>query len=109
MEFNNLWERQTIEDEKMAVIKKDWTEGKVPDLPYVIIDQENLKTHIENKLKDIDGNKYSKKENITPETTITANTNSGLYYFNQYAPVITTILSLVASTLSILAVTGVFK
>ena len=60
-------------------------------------------------IKDIDGNKYSKKENITPETTITANTNSGLYYFNQYAPVITTILSLVASTLSILAVTGVFK
>ena len=60
-------------------------------------------------IKDIDGNKYSKKENITPETTITASTNSGLYYFNQYAPVITTILSLVASTLSILAVTGVFK
>ncbi len=60
-------------------------------------------------IKDMDGNKYSKKENITPETTITANTNSGLYYFNQYAPVITTILSLVASTLSILAVTGVFK
>ena len=60
-------------------------------------------------ITDIDGKKYSKKENITPETTITANTNSGLYYFNQYAPVITTILSLVASTLSILAVTGVFK
>lgn len=59
MEFNNLWERQTIADEKMAVIKKDWTEGKVPDLPYVIIDQEKLKTHIENKLKDIDGDRMT--------------------------------------------------
>ena len=58
---------------------------------------------------DINGNELSKNDIITPETTITAATNSGLYYFNQYAPVVTTVLSLVSTTLSILAVTGVLK
>ena len=60
-------------------------------------------------IQDVDGNKYSKRMDITPETTITANTNSPLYYFNQYVPVITTILSLISSTISILAITGVLK
>jgi hypothetical protein len=45
-----------------------------------------------------------KGERITPETVITAQTNHGLYYFNQYAPVITTILTIVTTTISILAV-----
>ena len=60
-------------------------------------------------LRDINNKKYSKKEFITPESTITANTNSFLYKFNKYAPAITTILSITASTLSIMAVTGVLK
>lgn len=59
MEFNNLWERQAIEEQKMAVIRKDWTEGKVPDLPYIIIDQDNLKKRIEDKLECIDGNRMT--------------------------------------------------
>lgn len=59
MEFNNLWDRQAIEDQKMAVIRKDWTEGKVPDLPYVIIDQDDLKKHIEGKLEKIDDNRMT--------------------------------------------------
>lgn len=61
------------------------------------------------KIVDINGNELSKTDIITPETTITAATNSGLYYFNLYAPVVTTVLSLISTTLSILAVTGVFK
>lgn len=59
MVFNGLWDRQTIEDIKMEVIRKDWTEGKVPDLPYMIIDQNSLKQHIEEKLKKIDGDRMT--------------------------------------------------
>lgn len=39
----------------MDTIKKDWIEGKVPDLPFVIIDQQELKDHIGEKLSNIDG------------------------------------------------------
>lgn len=59
MEINGLWEVQDVEEKKMEVIRKDWTEGKVPDLPYVIVDQNNLKRHIEEKLKSIDGNRMT--------------------------------------------------
>ncbi len=52
-------------------------------------------------IKDFDGNKLSKNAEITPETIITANTNSFLYYFNQYAPVITTILTIISTTISV--------
>ena len=52
-------------------------------------------------LHDINGKKYSKKEFITPETTITARSNSFFYNWNRYAPTITTVLSIVVSALSI--------
>jgi protein involved in polysaccharide export with SLBB domain len=52
-------------------------------------------------ITDITGRKLSKEDEITPETIIMARTNATLYYFNQYAPVITTILSIVSTTLSI--------
>ena len=60
-------------------------------------------------LIDINGNKLTKNDIITPETTITAETNSGLYFFNLYAPVITTFLTLISTTISILAIVGVFN
>ena len=59
-------------------------------------------------ITDIDGNALSKLDTITPETSIEVKTNSPLYYFNQIAPVVTSILSIVSTTISILAVTGVF-
>ena len=52
-------------------------------------------------IRDSEGNKLSKSAVITPEATITAETNSFLYYFNQYAPVITTILSIISATISV--------
>ena len=55
---------------------------------------------------DINGNKVKKNEFITPESTITAKTNSFTYYFGIYAPVITTILTAISTTLSIIAVTA---
>ena len=57
-------------------------------------------------ITDVEGKKYSKKTVIQPEMTIEAATNSKLFYFNQYAPVLTTLLSIIATSLSILAVTG---
>ena len=57
-------------------------------------------------ITDINGKKLSKKAIITPETNIEAKTNSFGYYFNQYAPVATTLLSIVTSILSIVAITA---
>lgn len=61
MEYSNLWKSLTdkVEANKLNTIRKDWTEGKVPDLPYVIIDQEEVKKHIKDKLVEIDGQRMS--------------------------------------------------
>jgi protein involved in polysaccharide export with SLBB domain len=47
------------------------------------------------------GRRLGKGDEITPETIITARTNGALYYFNQYAPVITTALSIASTFISI--------
>lgn len=60
-------------------------------------------------ITDVNGKKYKKSEFIKPEMTIEAKSNSHLYYFNQYAPIVTTILSAVSTSISILAVTGVIN
>ena len=50
---------------------------------------------------DLNGRRLNKTDIITPETTITANTNHFLFYFNQYAPVITTTLSVISTALTV--------
>jgi hypothetical protein len=55
-------------------------------------------------MADITGKRLTKNDSIMPETVITAKTNHGLYYFTRYAPVITTVLSIIGTTLSIMAV-----
>lgn len=57
------------------------------------------------KITDLNGNKLKKSDAITPETTITASTNSFTYYWGKYAPVVTTVLSAVSTVLTIMAVT----
>ena len=59
MEYKELWNKLSIDSQKMDIIRKDWTEGKVPDLPFVIIDQQDLKQHIGDKLKGIDGERMT--------------------------------------------------
>jgi hypothetical protein len=49
----------------------------------------------------INGRFLSKKDKISPETVITAETNSFLYHFNQVAPFITTALSIITTLISI--------
>jgi protein involved in polysaccharide export with SLBB domain len=46
---------------------------------------------------DLNGRQMNKTDIITPETTITAPTNHFLFFFNQYAPVITTTLTIISS------------
>lgn len=60
-------------------------------------------------ITDVAGKKHKKSEFIQPEMTIEAKANSALYYFNQYAPVVTTILSTVSVSISVLAATGVIQ
>ncbi|GHU07449.1 hypothetical protein FACS1894151_01770 [Spirochaetia bacterium] len=54
------------------------------------------------KIREISGRELRKGDAITPETTITAEANSFLYHFNQIAPVVTTILSIISTTISLL-------
>jgi protein involved in polysaccharide export with SLBB domain len=46
---------------------------------------------------DLNGRRMNKTDIITPETTITAAANHFLFYFNQYAPIITTTLTIITS------------
>jgi protein involved in polysaccharide export with SLBB domain len=56
-------------------------------------------------IRDIYGKKMKKTDEILPETNITAETNHFLYFFNQYAPLITTVLSVVTTFFTVMAVT----
>lgn len=58
------------------------------------------------KITDKNNKKYSKREFITPESTITAETTAFMFYFSKYAPLITTTLSAVTTVISIIAVTS---
>ena len=54
-------------------------------------------------ITETSGKRMKKTDAIVPETVITATTNHGLYYFNQYAPVLTTILTVISSIFSVQA------
>lgn len=53
------------------------------------------------EIRDMNGTKQAKETMIGPESTITARTNNFLYYFNQFAPPIMTVLSIVSTFLSV--------
>ena len=52
-------------------------------------------------ITDLSGKRLRKRDAITPETIISANTNHLLFFFNQYAPVITTVASIATTLISI--------
>jgi protein involved in polysaccharide export with SLBB domain len=52
-------------------------------------------------ITDMAGKRMNKTDAISPETIITAKNNHPLYVFNQVAPVVTTILSIISATLSL--------
>lgn len=57
--LEELWSKLTVPEDSLNAIQRDWSEGKVPELPYVIIGQSALKEHIGRKLRDIDGNRMT--------------------------------------------------
>jgi len=57
-------------------------------------------------ITDVNGRTQSKTVSITPETNILANSNAFLYYFNQYAPIVTTSLTVLTTVLTLIAVTA---
>ncbi|MDR1987032.1 MAG: hypothetical protein LBP88_08700 [Treponema sp.] len=57
---------------------------------------------------DMNNKSLPLSEYIPPESMISVPTNTLLARFNQFGPIVTSILSIVSATLSILAITGVF-
>lgn len=49
-------------------------------------------------ITDVDGNRVNKTDIIPPDSAIIAKTNSFLYWWNQYAPIITTIGAVLTAT-----------
>jgi protein involved in polysaccharide export with SLBB domain len=60
------------------------------------------------RITDMNNRKLSEQEVIVPEISIDVPINRFSARFNQYGPIITTILSIVSMTLSIFAMSGVF-
>ena len=76
---------------------KDW--NYYINLAGGFIDQMNSFESV--KIVDANGKKMSKDDDITPETVITAKSNDFLYYFNTWAPVITTVLGIVMTSITL--------
>jgi protein involved in polysaccharide export with SLBB domain len=55
-------------------------------------------------IANMNGKRMKKTDAISPETVITARSNSFLYYFNQFSPVITTTLTMIMTIITLQAV-----
>ena len=66
------------------------------------VKEKNARNAVE--IVNIEGKRLSKTDVITPETTITAEYNSGMYIFNQWSNVLVTILSILTSTLTVILI-----
>ena len=57
MQILNLWDDLNVKDEALINLKKDLTEGKVPQLPYFVIGIPEVKKAISEKISNIDSNR----------------------------------------------------
>lgn len=55
MELENLWEKQKPLGNSIETIRKDVAEGRVPELPFYIVGQQDAKAKISDTLQEIDG------------------------------------------------------
>ena len=55
MKIVNLWTQQTPWGNDQSVLKKDISEGRVPELPYYIAGQQSVKDCISSMMLEIDG------------------------------------------------------
>ncbi|MHB1179167.1 MAG: hypothetical protein ACYCZO_12645 [Daejeonella sp.] len=54
MDTSHLWESLPLPGDRLATFKKDIAEGKVPELPFYIIGQLNLKKTVKERIEQID-------------------------------------------------------
>lgn len=59
MEITKLWEVLSQPSQSLDTFRKDVAEGKVPELPFYIVGQKDLKKRIEAKLKEIDSQRMT--------------------------------------------------
>lgn len=59
MQINNLWVKLSQPSDVLESFKKDVAEGKVPELPYYIVAQNDLKAKIQAKIQTIDSNRMT--------------------------------------------------
>ena len=55
MELEKLWEKQKPLGKSLSTLRQDVAEGRVPELPYYVVDQADAKTKISAALQEIDG------------------------------------------------------
>lgn len=55
MVISNLWQNLIIKEETKAILIKDLSEGKVPQLPYFVIGIDDIKAKVQEKIEVIDG------------------------------------------------------
>jgi hypothetical protein len=53
-------------------------------------------------ITDMNGKRHDKSEPVTPETNITAKSNSFTYYFNRYSGVVTTTLTAITTAITVM-------
>ena len=55
MKLEKLWEKQKPLGKSLSTLRQDVAEGRVPELPYYVVDQADAKTKISAALQEIDG------------------------------------------------------
>lgn len=57
MKLDNLWEELRPDQDRLQTIKQDLADGKVPELPYFIVDEKDVKEGLKKQLEEIDGDR----------------------------------------------------
>ena len=56
MKLDDLWNELSPDQDRLQIIEQDLADGKVPELPFFIIDEKDVKKCLKDQLEKIDGN-----------------------------------------------------
>jgi len=56
MKLDDLWNELSPDQDRLQIIEQDLADGKVPELPFFIIDEKDVKECLKDQLEKIDGN-----------------------------------------------------
>ncbi|WP_029281919.1 hypothetical protein [Pedobacter sp. R20-19] len=57
MNIDNIWEKLNPNEQSLETLRRDLSEGKVPNLPYFVVNQQIVKKVIAKNISDIDGDR----------------------------------------------------